>query len=117
MIKMEKVKGALGRLGLDFSKKETEIYTALKEDEEMGNVKYHLRVVEDGQGTLTINADKVIYLNITATDLIRLWMEDASDEEIIREGLQTVKQVVSAHDTHTAAFQRHHRSRSWRRIQ
>ncbi|MFX0099017.1 MAG: radical SAM protein [Candidatus Hodarchaeota archaeon] len=80
---MEKVRAFFSNLGIDFGRKETNVYTTMIEDEEMGNVKYHLRVVENGQGTLTINADKVIYLNMTATDLVRLSMEGADDEEII----------------------------------
>ncbi len=61
---------------------EATVHTALMDDKELGNVKYHLRINPDGQGTLSINGDKVIYLNATASDLVRLFMENVSDEEI-----------------------------------
>nr|MDO8085784.1 radical SAM protein [Candidatus Sigynarchaeum springense] len=66
------------------SRGEASVHTALVEDKEIGNIKYHLRISPDGQGTLSINGDKVIYLNQTASDLVRLFIEKVPDEEIGR---------------------------------
>ena len=60
------------------------VHTALMDDETLGNVKYHLRVNKDGQGTLTINADKVIYLNNTAADLVHLYIQSAPDDDVVQ---------------------------------
>ncbi|MHA1682309.1 MAG: PqqD family peptide modification chaperone [Promethearchaeota archaeon] len=65
-------------------KAQPSVYTAVREDKQLGNVKYHLRVNQDGQGTLNINADKVIYLNNTATVLMRLFLEGATEDEVIK---------------------------------
>ncbi len=82
---MQKLKKKLAESFNDinpFKKPEPVVYTSLVEDPDMGNVKYHLRINEDGQGTLSINGDKVIYANQTATDMIKLFMEQATDEEV-----------------------------------
>ncbi|MHA1794210.1 MAG: radical SAM protein [Promethearchaeota archaeon] len=81
---MEKIKKFFSRFEWTAFKhlREASVFTAVVEDEKMGNVKYHLRINQDGQGTLTVNADKVIYLNNTATDLVRLFMEQATDDEV-----------------------------------
>lgn len=45
----------------------------------------HLRVEEDGSGILVINASRVLHLNQTATEMVKLMMEDRSPEEVARE--------------------------------
>ena len=49
-------------------------------------LKLHLRILEDGTGTLVINASKVVYLNETAAAYVKLMMEG-------REPKLAVKQV------------------------
>lgn len=75
---------------------EAMVHTAVMDDKELGTVKYHLRVNPDGQGTLSINGDKVIYLNPTASALVHMFMDRLPDEEISRQMLQ--KYDVSAGD-------------------
>lgn len=48
-------------------------------------LKLHLRILEDGTGTLVINASKVIYLNETATAFAKLIMERKEAEEAVKE--------------------------------
>nr|MDO8109064.1 radical SAM protein [Candidatus Sigynarchaeota archaeon] len=83
---MENIKKKISGLISDLNpfKKGPTVHTAVVEDEKLGNVKYHLRINETGEGTLTINADKVIYLNNTATDLVHLLIEKASEDDIIK---------------------------------
>ena len=44
----------------------------------------HLRVEEDGFGTLVINAAKVLHLNQTATEMAKLIVDDLPPEEAVR---------------------------------
>ncbi len=93
-----------------FRRGEATVHTALMDDAELGNVKYHLRINPDGQGTLSINGDKVIYLNRTASDLVRMFIERLPDDEVgrymtkkyevpIDEALQDYAVIKSTIDT------------------
>jgi radical SAM protein with 4Fe4S-binding SPASM domain len=44
----------------------------------------HLRIEEDGYGTLVINAAKVLHLNQTATEMARLLVDEAAPQEAAR---------------------------------
>ncbi|MBN2153090.1 MAG: radical SAM protein [Candidatus Lokiarchaeota archaeon] len=74
--------------GLDprnlFRRGKATVHTALVDEKELGNIKYHLRIGPDGQGTLSINGEKVIYLNQTASDLVRMFIENVPDDEVGR---------------------------------
>jgi len=48
-------------------------------------LKLHLRVLEDGNGVLVINASRVVYLNDSATAHVKLMMEGKEGEDIVRE--------------------------------
>lgn len=59
------------------------MFHAIKEDD--GQVyRLHLRVEEDGSGVLLINASKVVHLNRTASEYVRLFMDGADEESIVR---------------------------------
>jgi radical SAM protein with 4Fe4S-binding SPASM domain len=45
----------------------------------------HLRVEEDGEGILVINASKVLHLNRSATELARLVLEDKDEDTAVKE--------------------------------
>lgn len=83
---LKKSLGSLGSLVSDlnpFKKADPIIITTLMEDEQLGHVKYHLRIDASGGGTLTINGDKVMFLNMTAGDIIRMHLQGASKAEIL----------------------------------
>jgi len=48
-------------------------------------LKLHLRILEDGTGTLVINASKVVYLNETAAAHVKLIMEGREAEAAVKE--------------------------------
>jgi radical SAM protein with 4Fe4S-binding SPASM domain len=52
-------------------------------DNEFGNFRLHLRVEAGGEGTLIINASKMIHLNHTGTELAKLIMDGLNDEQIV----------------------------------
>jgi hypothetical protein len=79
-----------------FHKGEVSVYTAIMDDKERGNVKYHMRVNPDGQGTLSINGDKVVFMNQTASDLMRLFLEGTPDSEVTK--FMTKKYAVPAEE-------------------
>ncbi len=45
----------------------------------------HLRVEDDGTGILVINASRVLHLNQTAPEMVKLMMEACSPDEVARE--------------------------------
>jgi len=45
----------------------------------------HLRVDPDGAGTLIVNANRVVHLNPTATEIAHMILEGKSDVEVVRE--------------------------------
>jgi radical SAM protein with 4Fe4S-binding SPASM domain len=47
-------------------------------------LRLHLRVEADGDGVLIVNASRVLFLNRTATEHIRLFMEGRTEDEAIR---------------------------------
>jgi len=59
------------------------MYHAIREED--GRVyRLHLRVEEDGSGVLLINAAKVVHLNRTASEYVRLFMEGVDEQSIVR---------------------------------
>ncbi|MBD3186760.1 radical SAM protein [Candidatus Bathyarchaeota archaeon] len=116
---MERIKKFFSNVDVQLFKRKSGpvVHAAVLDDEILGNVKYHLRINEDGRGTLNLNADKVIYLNRTATDIVRMIMDEATDEEVqkvmtkkydvdgdeVLEDFQRVKQTLDhvMHETDT----------------
>jgi len=54
-------------------------------------LKFHLRILEDGTGTLIINASKVVYLNETAAAHVKMMMEGKEAEAAVKEIRQIFK--------------------------
>ena len=51
---------------------------------EWEGLRLHLRVEADGDGVLIVNASRVLFLNRTATEHIRLFMEGRTEDEAVR---------------------------------
>jgi len=77
-------------------------------------LKLHLRILEDGTGTLVINASKVVYLNETASFYVKLIMEGKETETAVKEiqrifkvskekAIEDFKQVLYSINTLTAS--------------
>ncbi len=54
------------------------------ENGEYQGLRLHLRLEEDGDGVLVINASRVLFLNRTAAEYVRLFIEGRSEEEAIK---------------------------------
>ncbi|MCK4243407.1 radical SAM protein [Candidatus Bathyarchaeota archaeon] len=80
----ERVKEAFRRLIGRKLKHKKGLYHYRGVDEWTG-LRLHLRTEKDGNGVLVINASRVIFLNRSATEYVRLFMEDKTTEEITRE--------------------------------
>lgn len=59
------------------------IYHAIREHDAQ-IYRLHLRVEDDGSGVLLINASKVVHLNRTASEYVRLFMENVDEKSVVR---------------------------------
>jgi len=69
----------------------------------IGVAKFHLREEPDGTGLLIINANRIIHLNKTATDHIRLVLEGIGTEEAINQLTRKYKakrEEIAKHHEH-----------------
>ena len=52
---------------------------------EWKGLRLHLRVEEDGQGILVVNASRVLFLNKSAVEYIYLFMKGVSEEQAVKD--------------------------------
>lgn len=60
------------------------------------NVRLHLRVREDGEGLLVVNASSMLHLNKTATEYAHLYVNQTSVEDVISHITGRYRQVSAA---------------------
>ncbi|MDX9993310.1 MAG: radical SAM protein [Anaerolineales bacterium] len=67
----------------------------------------HLRLDEDGSGTLIVNANRIMHLNPTAALMAKLVLDGKSDEEVVGAVVKTwkVKRATAAADLATLNLQ------------